>query len=152
MILNKEQKEAVETLDGPLLIVAGPGTGKTQLLSVRAANIVKRGKASPQNILIVTFTNAAARTMRERLASIMGPDGYNVEVETFHSFANSVVLESEEALNYVKDKIDMRDVEKIRALEYIFDNTAGVEPLKPFGAPYVHLKEIQNLKRILQKC
>lgn len=144
MNLNAEQKEAVEYMDGPLLIVAGPGTGKTQLLSMRAANIVRCGKALPENILIVTFTNAAARAMRERLASILGTDGYNVEVETFHSFANSIVLESEGAINYVKDKIDMTEIEKIRALEHILDRVRGVEPLKPFGAPYVHLKEIRT--------
>ncbi len=144
MVLNKEQKEAVLALNGPVLIVAGPGTGKTQLLSARASNIVKKGKALPENILIITFTNAAARAMRERLAAIMGPDGYSVEVETFHSFANSIVLESEAALNYVKNKIDMTEVEKIRALEYILDNVSGTEPLKPFGAPYVHLREIQS--------
>ncbi|UCD55239.1 MAG: ATP-dependent helicase [Candidatus Omnitrophota bacterium] len=141
--LNKEQKEAIEYLDGPLLIVAGPGTGKTQLLSARAANIIKKGKTKPENILIVTFSNAAARAMRERLSAILGPDGYNVEVETFHSFANSIVLESEGAINYVKDKIDMTEVEKIRALEYILDNVRGVEELRPFGAPYVHLREIR---------
>jgi len=144
MILNKEQKEAVLALDGPVLIVAGPGTGKTQLLSVRAANIIKSGRALPENILIVTFTNAAARAMRERLAMIMGPDGYSVEVETFHSFANSIVLESEEALDYVKDKINLTDVERIRSLEYILDNVSGVEPLKPFGSPYTHLGKIKS--------
>ncbi len=144
MILNKEQKEAALALDGPVLIVAGPGTGKTQLLSERAANIVKKGKALPENILIVTFTNAAARAMRERLASIMGHDGYSVGVETFHSFANSIVLESEDAINYVKDKIDMDDVEKIKALEYAFDNVNGAEPLKPFGFPYAHMVEIRS--------
>ena len=142
--LNEKQNEAVKALDGPLLIVAGPGTGKTTLLSARAASIVERKKALPENILIVTFTNAAARAMRERLASIMGHEGYNVEVETFHSFANSIVLESEGAINYVKEKIDMTEIEKIRALEYILDNTKGAEALKPFGSPYVHLKEIQG--------
>ncbi len=144
MKLNKEQEKAVNTLDGPLLIVAGPGTGKTHLLAARAANIIKRRKALPEEILILTFTNAAVRAMRERLAGMLGADGYNVEVETFHSFANSIVLESEGAINYVGERVDMTDVEKIRALEYILDNAGGVEPLRPFGAPYIHLREIQS--------
>ena len=144
LVLNAEQKNAVNTLDGPVLVVAGPGTGKTHLISIRAANIVREKKVLPENILILTFTNAAARAMRERLAHTMGHEGYNVEVETFHSFANSIVLESEGAISYVKDKIDMTEVEKIRALEYILDNVKGVEPLKPFGAPYVHLGEIET--------
>jgi len=142
--LNNEQKKAVDAVDGPLLVLAGPGTGKTQLLSIRAANIIRQGKASPGNILILTFTNAAARTMRERLASIIGHDGYNVEVETFHSFANSIVLESEESIRYVKDKIEMSEVEKVKALEHIIDNVKGAEALRPFGAPYIHRKEIER--------
>ncbi len=142
--MNDEQLEAVDIIDGPLLVLAGPGTGKTQLLSVRAANMINKGKAEPENILILTFTNAAARAMRERLARIIGHEGYNIEVETFHSFANSIILESESAIKYVKDKIDITDLEKVRSLQYILDNVKGMEPLKPFGAPYMHLVEIGN--------
>ncbi|MGD2278503.1 MAG: ATP-dependent DNA helicase [Candidatus Omnitrophota bacterium] len=142
--LNKEQKQAVDKIDGPLLVLAGPGTGKTQLLSVRAANIIHQGKALPENILILTFTNAAAREMRERLAGIIGHEGYNVEVETFHSFANSIVLESEGAIKFVKDKIEISEVEKVKAIEHILDNVKGVEPLRPFGSPYIHRKEIEK--------
>lgn len=142
--LNKEQKKAVDTVDGPLLVLAGPGTGKTQLLSVRAANIIRQRKAAPENILILTFTNAAARAMRERLASMIGHEGYSVEVETFHSFANSIVLESEDAINYVKDKIEISEIEKIRAFEYIIDNVEGIRDLRPFGAPYIHRGEIEK--------
>ncbi|MFQ5952180.1 MAG: UvrD-helicase domain-containing protein, partial [Candidatus Omnitrophota bacterium] len=142
--LNKQQKQAVDATEGPLLILAGPGTGKTQLLSIRAANIIQNKEALPENILILTFTNAAAREMRERLAQMIGHDGYNVEVETFHSFANSIVLESEGAIQFVKDKIEISEVEKVRAIEYILDNMKGVEPLRPFGSPYIHRKEIEK--------
>ena len=142
--LNDEQKKAVDIVDGPLLILAGPGTGKTQLLSVRAANILKQKKADPSDILILTFTNAAARTMRARLAGIIGYQGYDIEVETFHSFANSIVLESEEALGHIKNKIEISEVEKIRAIEYILDNIKGTEALRPFGAPYINRSEIER--------
>ncbi len=142
--LNAEQKSAVDGIDDSLLVLAGPGTGKTQLLSVRCANILRQGKAAPENILMLTFSNAAAKAMRERLTGMIGHDGYRVEVETFHSFANSVVLESEEALNYVKDKIEITEIEKIRAIEYILDNVKGAEPLRPFGAPYIHRSEIEK--------
>ena len=143
-ILNDQQKKVVDTVDGALLVLAGPGTGKTQLLSVRAANILKKRKIDPENILILTFTNAAARAMRERLARIVGHKGYDIEVETFHSFANSIVLESEGAIDYVKEKIEISEVEKVRAIEYILDNTKGVEPLRPFGSPYIHRREIET--------
>jgi len=143
-LLNTEQKTAVDTTDGPLLVLAGPGTGKTQLLAVRAANILNKKKIDPENILILTFTNAATRAMRERLALIIGQDGYNVTVETFHSFANSIVLESEEAIKYVKEKIEIGEIEKVRALEYMLDNVQGAEGLRPFGAPYIHRREIEK--------
>ena len=142
--LNDEQRQAVDQTDGPMLILAGPGTGKTQLLSVRAANIILNKNISPENILILTFTNAATRAMRDRLASIIGRDGYDVEVETFHGFANSIVLESENAIKFVKEKVEISEVEKIRAIEYILDNVKGVRDLRPFGAPYIHRSEIEK--------
>lgn len=88
--LNPAQREAVETLDGPVLVIAGPGTGKTQLLSLRVANILIKRDVSPCNILCLTFTNAGATAMRERLASFIGRAAYEVKIETFHSFAQSL--------------------------------------------------------------
>ncbi|MDD4013047.1 MAG: ATP-dependent DNA helicase [Candidatus Omnitrophica bacterium] len=143
--LNDEQKESVEHTEGPLLVLAGPGTGKTQLLSVRAANIILNKKALPGNILILTFTNAAARAMRDRLARIVGHDGYDVDVETFHSFANSIILQSEGAINFVKDKVEISDVERVKALQHILNTADGIGPLRPFGAPYIHMSDIQGL-------
>lgn len=89
-LLNAEQREAVEHLDGPLLVVAGPGTGKTQLLSLRAANILAKRDASPENILCLTYTEAGAEAMRKRLIELIGRDAYGIQVSTFHSFASSV--------------------------------------------------------------
>ena len=123
--LNSLQKQAVDATEGPLLVLAGPGTGKTQLLSVRAGAIIKQKKASPENILILTYTNAAAKAMKDRLAKVIGLAGYDVCACTFHSFANSIIQESEEAANYVADRIQMDDVEKMNAMEYILDNTKG---------------------------
>lgn len=88
--LNAEQRSAVEHVDGPLLVVAGPGTGKTQLLSLRAANILATRDVEPKNILCLTFGNAGAEAMRKRLVELIGRDAYGIEVSTFHSFAASV--------------------------------------------------------------
>ena len=144
--LNLQQKLAVDTVDGPLLVLAGPGTGKTQLLSVRAGSILSKKNVSAENILILTYTNSAAKAMKERLAKVIGLEGYDVEVGTFHSFANSIIQESEEAANYVGDKILMDDVERMRVIEYILDNTKALEEIRPFRAPYTYLKEM--LQRI----
>ncbi len=142
--LNTHQARAVDALDGPLLVLAGPGTGKTQLLSIRTANIINKNKAKPGNILILTFSNAAAKAMRDRLTGFIGHNGYHVEIETFHSFANSIVLECEEALKFVSEKIEISEIEKIRSLEFILDNVKGAEFLRPFGAPYIHRREIEK--------
>lgn len=142
--LNPEQRQVVDAIDGPLLVLAGPGTGKTQLLSVRAANIIKQKKAFPENILILTYTNAAAKTMKERLAKIIGIKGYDVRTETFHSFANSIILDSEEAANYIQDRIRITDIEKVKAIEYILDHSKGIPEIRPFRAPYFYVDEIQR--------
>lgn len=85
--LNAAQKRAVETVDGPVLVIAGPGTGKTQLLSMRVAHILQNSDADARNILCLTFTNKAAVNMRERLQRLIGPDSNKVVVKTFHGFA-----------------------------------------------------------------
>ncbi len=84
--LNAAQREAVDTIDGPVLVIAGPGTGKTQLLSVRVANILRKSDADPGSILCLTFTNKAAINMRERILQLT-EGTRDVVVKTFHSFA-----------------------------------------------------------------
>ncbi len=92
--LNSQQRLAVDTIEGPLLVVAGPGTGKTQLLSMRVANILKKTDTYPGNILCLTFTNKAASNMRERLVSLIGSDAHSVQVKTFHGFAADIMSEN----------------------------------------------------------
>lgn len=140
--LNEKQRLAVDTIDGPVLVLAGPGTGKTQLLSVRAQAVLNKKKGVlPENIMILTYTNAATKAMKERLAKVIGIDGYDIEVGTFHSFANSIIQESEEAANYVGDKIQMNEVEQVKAIEHILDHAQGVDEIRPFNAPYIYLSE-----------
>jgi len=94
--LNDKQKQAVDTIDGPVMIVAGPGTGKTELLSVRIANILNKTDTLPQNILCLTFTDSGAQAMRERLVDIIGKDAYKVAIHTFHSFGSDVINQNRE--------------------------------------------------------
>lgn len=91
MGLNQKQQEAVNYLDGPLLVLAGPGTGKTQLLSAKVAHILEATDALPENILCLTFTDAGANNMRERLLSMVGPDAGKVNIHTYHSFGSDIL-------------------------------------------------------------
>ena len=100
MQLNKAQKQAVEYLSGPLLVLAGPGTGKTQLLSQKVAYILKNTDINPENILCMTFTESGASNMRERLKTIIGKDGAKVNINTYHAFGSDLLLQYR---NYTED-------------------------------------------------
>ncbi len=91
MGLNKEQQEAVSYLEGPLLVLAGPGTGKTQLLSAKVAYILEHTDANPENILCLTFTESGASNMRERLGSMVGRAASNVHIYTYHAFGSNIL-------------------------------------------------------------
>ena len=89
--LNKEQKSAVDSIDGPVMVIAGPGTGKTQILALRIANILKKTDTEANGILCLTFTNSGVHAMRERLSQYVGSDADKITVSTFHSFAISLI-------------------------------------------------------------
>jgi len=145
IVLNKEQKQAVENLEGALLIIAGPGTGKTQLLSARAAEIIRKKGIPGESILLLTYTNAAAKSVKERLAQMIGFEGFRITAETFHGFANSIILDSEEASEHIGRRVQMSDLERVKCLEYILDNfTAEINMLRPFGNPYMYVSEISR--------
>ena len=91
MPLNPRQKEAVEYLEGPLLVLAGPGTGKTQLLSEKVAYILKNTDTDASNILCLTFTESGAFNMRERLKTIIGNDALKINIGTYHAFGQDIL-------------------------------------------------------------
>lgn len=91
MPLNAEQQKAVNYLEGPLLVLAGPGTGKTQLLSAKVAHILTETDASPENILCLTFTDAGAENMRDRLKSMIGKAAEKVNIYTYHAFGKTLL-------------------------------------------------------------
>jgi len=88
--LNEAQRLAVDTVDGAVLVVAGPGSGKTEILALRVARILSETDAGASSVLCLTFTESAAATMRARLASLIGPEAYRVTIGTFHGFAQQV--------------------------------------------------------------
>jgi DNA helicase-2/ATP-dependent DNA helicase PcrA len=143
--LNTEQQQAVKTIDGPVLVVAGPGTGKTQLLSARVAYILEHTDTDPANILLLTFTEAGARNMRERLRSLIGEAASRVAVHTFHSFGNDVIQRYPE---YFLDEPLLQRVEELGAYELlrnIFEALPHNNPLRVrVGEKFLHLNSAQQ--------
>ena len=139
--LNPAQKQAVDSIEGPVMVVAGPGTGKTQVLTLRIANILLKTDVNPGNILALTFTDSGVTAMRKRLVSLIGSDGYKVEITTFHSFCNEVIRRYPEDFNRLISSTNILEVEQIQLLEDIL-NTTSLEVLKPFGDPLYHLRNI----------
>jgi len=143
--LNKQQRQAVDTIDGPVLVVAGPGTGKTQLLSMRAANIVRRTDAQPNNILCLTFTESAAAAMRKRLISLMGAEGNNVAIHTFHSFGADIINRHREHFYNGAQFSPADELTSFELLEDIFESLPHDSPLaKTMNGEYTSLRDAQN--------
>lgn len=128
--LNAAQKEAVNTLYGPVLVIAGPGTGKTQLLSARVAHILRSTDTLPENILCLTFTEGGARNMRERLTQFIGKHAYDVQIGTYHAFGRTVIGRYPE---YFTDLRLERPIDKLgqhQILTQIIDEVDYRSPIK----------------------
>ncbi len=150
--LNAEQKRAVDTIDGPVMVIAGPGTGKTQVLALRVGNILHKTDTRPGNILCLTFTDVAAINMRERLTRLIGATGYKVAVHTFHSFASEVIGNYPEYFYNGAEFLPADDLKQIEILEEVFAELPRSNPLSSkHEGEYTYLKDakksIQYLKR-----
>ncbi len=152
--LNKEQKKAVNSIEGPVLVVAGPGSGKTEILSLRAVNILKETDVFPRNILCLTFTDSAAVNMRERLKSMIGEDAYKVAVHTFHSFGESIKNRHPEVFHKgaVFNSID--DLAQMSLVDEILDGLEYDNPLKVThsGQGYIFSKPVIRGVQYLKKA
>lgn len=143
--LNKRQLEAVQQIDGPVLVIAGPGTGKTQLLSARVSNILKTTDTQPQNILCLTFTNKAAINMKSRIIDQVGGTGAKVVASTFHSFAAEIMnLYPDNFWNAAKLSV-APDAVQLEALESIVRELPLDNPLAlKFAGQYTLLSDAQQ--------
>ena len=117
--LNQEQRKAAETLEGPVLILAGAGSGKTRALTYRIANLIDHGVA-PWNILAITFTNKAAREMRERVSALVGQSGEDVWVSTFHAMCARILRRDIEKLGYSRSFTIYDDDDQTAVLKELY--------------------------------
>ena len=150
--LNPAQKQAVDHIDGPLLVIAGPGTGKTELLSMRVANILKKTDTLAENILCLTFTDSGANAMRARLAGIIGPEAYKVSIHTFHSFGTEVINQNNQYFYHGADFKPADELSRFEILREIFDELDYTSPLaSKNNGEYVHLGDaIRTISELKQ--
>jgi len=143
--LNEAQRRAVEQIEGPVLVIAGPGTGKTHILSARIGRILLETDTNPHNILCLTFTDAGVQAMRERLLQFIGPTAHRVHIYTFHSFCNTIIQDNLELFG--RHQLEpASELEQIELLQNMLDELDARHPLKRGRKDgYFYIDHLRNL-------
>ncbi|MEO5942123.1 MAG: ATP-dependent DNA helicase [Ferruginibacter sp.] len=143
--LNPQQRIAVDTIEGPVMVIAGPGTGKTQILAARIGKILLDTDTLPENILCLTYTDAGAIAMRRRLQQFIGADAYKVNIYTFHAFCNDVIQDNLSL--FEKNSLDaISELENIQLFKILIDNFPKNNPLKRYrGDVYFEINNLRSL-------
>ncbi len=143
--LNEAQREAVDHIEGPVLVIAGPGTGKTHILTARIGRILLETDAQAHNILCLTFTEAGVLAMRERLLEFIGPEAHRVHIYTFHSFCNSIIQDNLELFGR-QDLEPLSELERVEITRRMLDELHINHPLKKGRSDiYFYEKHLQDL-------
>jgi DNA helicase-2/ATP-dependent DNA helicase PcrA len=149
--LNTEQKKAVDTIDGPVMVIAGPGTGKTSILTLRIAQILRMTDTPANAILALTFTESGVRAMRKKLITIIGPRAYEVKIHTFHGFCNEIIRLHPERFSRIIGGKAIDEVEQVKIIEGILNSNKNIRSIRPLGDPAYYVRPIisaiQELKR-----
>ena len=145
--LNAQQQQAVDTIDGPVLVIAGPGSGKTELLGLRVAKILKETDVYPSNILCLTFTESAAYNMRERLQQLIGTDANRVSIHTFHSFGTDIIQHHPEFFFGPATFSGADELVQAEILEGIFSQLDHNSPLASTHPQqgFVYLRDVKSI-------
>ncbi len=139
--LNKKQKLAVDTIEGPVMVIAGPGTGKTTILTLRIANILRLTDTPPSGILAITFTDAGVKAMRMKLREIIGSRADEVHIHTFHGFAVSVFAEFADHVPHISRCKQITDIEAEDIIRTILKDIQ-FKKLRPSGEPDFYVRSI----------
>ena len=148
--LNQAQKEAVDTIEGPVMVIAGPGTGKTHILTLRIANILQQTDTPPDGVLALTFTEAGVDAMKQRLLRLIGPTAYKVAIHTFHGFCNDIIHSHPEYFPRIISSVALTDIESILYIREAL-TALPLEKLKPFGDPYFYVLSVRSAISTLKR-
>lgn len=148
--LNPAQRDAVDSIDGPVMVVAGPGTGKTQVLALRIANILVKTDTAPSSILSLTFTRSGVTAMRERLESYIGTRARDVRITTFHSFAIGLVEKYYNLLDFRSAPKLLDDTEAIVLVDELLQS-GNWDYLRPRTDPSKYFHDLRGLISILKR-
>lgn len=139
--LNEQQKKAVDTIEGPVMVIAGPGTGKTDILTLRIANILSKTDMEPENILALTFTESGVAAMRKRLMGLIEGQAYAVAISTFHGFCNDIIGNHPEHFPRIISAEPVTEVDRVRIIERVLEELP-LELLRPYGDPTYYVGKI----------
>lgn len=148
--LNPAQRDAVDTLDGPVMVIAGPGTGKTQVLALRIANILVKTDTAPSSILSLTFTRSGVSAMRQRLEGYIGTRARDVRITTFHSFAIGLVEKYYNLLDFSSTPKLLDDTEAIVLVDELLQDGSW-DYLRPRTDPGKYFHDLKSLISILKR-
>ena len=143
--LNTEQRKAVNSIEGPVMVIAGPGTGKTQILAARIGKILLEAEVLPHNILCLTYTDAGVVAMRRRLVQFIGADAYRVNIFTFHAFCNDVIQDNLSLFD--KNSLNpVSDLQRIQLMKELIDAFPKNHLLKRYrGDVYCEIYSLTKL-------
>lgn len=136
--LNQAQREAVNAIDGPVMVIAGPGTGKTQILATRILNLIKNYDTRPENILCLTYTEAGATAMRQRLSMFMGTDSYRVNIFTFHGLCNRLISERPDLYSRRELRV-IDELERVEIFQSLIESLPHDSVIKDYESYNTHL-------------
>jgi len=141
--LNAAQRKAVDTIEGPVMVIAGPGTGKTTILTLRIANILKQTDTPANGILAITYTDAGVKAMRTKLQGIIGDRAHDIRVHTFHGFASSIISEYQDHFLHLQEMKQMTDIEQELIIRRIIEDQK-YSSVRPAGKPDAYISGIMR--------
>ncbi|HRF38997.1 MAG TPA: UvrD-helicase domain-containing protein, partial [Saprospiraceae bacterium] len=148
--LDAWQRRAVDQIEGPVVVIAGPGAGKTHIMAARIGRILRDTDAKANNILCLTFTDAGVLALRSRLLQLIGPEAHRVHIFTFHSFCNSIIQDNLDLFGR-RDLEPVSELERIEITRRLLESLAPDHPLRQGHTdPHLYEQQLRELFRLMK--